>query len=66
MKWHPNTPCKHCGRRLESHCASGYFSTHYDMYVPLNYCPGPNGRTDWDKGPGTIFFPNVPLDEERR
>jgi hypothetical protein len=60
------TRCKNCGHTLGSHCDSGYFSTYYNMYVPLNYCPGHEGRMDWDNGPGTTFFPDVLLEEERR
>ena len=22
---------------------------------PYNYCPGNEGRMDWEKGPGTVF-----------
>ena len=25
---------------------------------PMNYCPGTEGRMDWDKGAGTVFKPS--------
>ena len=32
---------------------------------PYNYCPGHEGRMDWDKGPGTIFQPTDTYKETR-
>lgn len=47
--------CKHCGCTKGSHSASSYHSSYYNMNVPFNYCPGHEGRMDWDEGPGTTF-----------
>jgi hypothetical protein len=47
--------CESCGLTKGSHSAGDYFSDHYQMKVPYNYCPGHEGRMDWDKGPGSIF-----------
>ena len=47
--------CAHCGCTRGAHSGSSYYSTHYLMHVPYNYCPGTEGRMDWDKGPGTTF-----------
>lgn len=49
--------CKNCGFTSGSHCGGAYYSEFYNMSVPLNYCPGHEGRMDWDKGPGTVFEP---------
>jgi hypothetical protein len=40
--------CKNCGYT---------FGSHYGGVQPWprNYCPGHEGRMDWDKGPGTMF-----------
>lgn len=40
--------CKNCGLTRGSH----HGGTHP---YPYNYCPGHEGRMDWDKGPGTCF-----------
>ncbi|GAG27640.1 unnamed protein product [marine sediment metagenome] len=40
--------CKHCGCTFGSHHGG-------TQPWPYNYCPGNEGRMDWDKGPGTIF-----------
>ena len=42
--------CANCGLTLGSHHGG---SSPY----PYNYCPGHEGRMDWDKGPKTIFEP---------
>ena len=47
--------CANCGFSKGSHNAFGYYSKHYRMYVPRDYCPGHEGRMDWDNGPGTVF-----------
>lgn len=47
--------CKHCGCTQGAHCGVGYYSDHYKMHIPYNYCPGTQGRMDWDNGPGTTF-----------
>ena len=41
--------CKNCGFTFGSHLA-----TQSEGY-PKDYCPGHEGRMDWDKGPGTVF-----------
>ena len=43
--------CKNCGCTFGSHHAGSH-------PWPYNYCPGHEGRMDWDKGPGTIFEPS--------
>jgi hypothetical protein len=47
--------CKHCGFTRGSHSASDYYSDLYKLYIHRDYCPGHEGRMDWDKGPGTTF-----------
>lgn len=47
--------CGSCGCRRGAHCGSSYYSEHYQMFIPQGYCPGHEGRMDWDKGPGTTF-----------
>ena len=44
--------CANCGCTYGAHCASGYYSEVYKKCIPYNYCPGHEGRMDWDKGPG--------------
>lgn len=48
--------CGNCGCTRGSHCGGEYYSDHYNMLVPNNYCPGTEGRMDWDNGPGTTFI----------
>lgn len=45
-----NEICKNCGFTFGSH----YGGT---APYPYNYCPGHEGRMDWEKGPGTTFSP---------
>jgi hypothetical protein len=52
-----NEVCEDCGLTQGSHCGEGYYSKHYKMYIPKDYCPGHAGRMDWDNGPGTVFKP---------
>ena len=47
--------CGNCGFLFGSHSGSNYYSDIYEMFVPINYCPGHEYKMDWDKGPGTIF-----------
>jgi len=47
--------CGNCGCTFGSHHGGDYYSEVYHIHVPLNYCPGHEGRMDWDKGPGTVF-----------
>jgi hypothetical protein len=47
--------CKNCGLTFGAHCGGAYYSRHYKMNIPSSYCPGHEGRMDWDKGPGTVF-----------
>lgn len=47
--------CANCGLRKGSHNATPYYSEFYKMFIPYNYCPGDEGRMNWDKGPGTVF-----------
>ncbi len=47
--------CANCGCTKGAHCGTGYYSDHYKMYIPYDYCPGHEGRMDWDQGPGTVF-----------
>lgn len=43
-----NEICANCGFTYGSHHGGT------EPY-PFNYCPGHEGRMDWDKGPGTCF-----------
>ena len=47
--------CKHCGFSRGSHNGTAYYSLHYKMHVPLDYCPGHEHGMDWNNGPGTTF-----------
>ena len=47
--------CVNCGCRKGSHLGGAYHSDFYQRSFPKDYCPGNEGRMDWDKGPGTIF-----------
>ena len=47
--------CAHCGCSRGSHLGEAYNSYFYGQYFPADYCPGHEGRMDWDKGPGTTF-----------
>jgi len=47
--------CANCGLTFDAHCCASYYSEFYKLFIPRNYCPGHQGRMDWDKGPGTIF-----------
>lgn len=47
--------CSHCGCTYGSHCGGAYFSEMYGKRIPKDYCPGNEGRMDWDKSPGTTF-----------
>lgn len=40
--------CDNCGCTFGSHHGG-------TSPWPYNYCPGHEGRMDWDQGPGTIF-----------
>lgn len=59
-----NEICKNCNCTLGAHSATGYYSIHYEMHIPQNYCPGHEGRMNWDKGPGTCFEPTGLYKEE--
>jgi hypothetical protein len=47
-----NEICANCGCTFGSHHAGS-------QPYPRNYCPGNEGRMDWDKGPGTVFAPTA-------
>ena len=49
--------CKNCGLTLGSHLGDSYYSESYKREFPKDYCPGHEGRMDWDAGPGTTFRP---------
>jgi hypothetical protein len=49
--------CANCGCTYGAHNATSYYSDYYKMFIPYNYCPGHEGRMDWDNGPGTTFEP---------
>ena len=42
------TKCKHCGFTFGSHHGG-------TSPWPFNYCPGHEGRMDWENGQGTTF-----------
>jgi hypothetical protein len=48
--------CANCGLTFGAHCAATYHSDFYRRIIPRNFCPGHEGRMDWDKGPGTVFL----------
>lgn len=50
--------CLNCNCTKGSHCGGSYYSEHYKMFIPRNYCPRHEGRMDWDQGPGTTFEPS--------
>lgn len=50
--------CLNCGFPKESHNTVGYYSKHYKKYIPLDCCPGHEGKIDWSKEPGTVFKPS--------
>lgn len=43
--------CKNCGCTFGAHHAG-------TSPYPRNYCPGHEGRMDWENGPGTCFKPS--------
>lgn len=47
--------CAHCGCVRGSHLGMAYYSEHYRRAFPTDWCPGHEGRMDWDQGPGTVF-----------
>ncbi len=57
--------CGNCGLTKGSHCGGAYYSDHYKMEIPYDYCPGHEGRMDWDQGPGTIFKPTGKYKEQK-
>lgn len=50
--------CRNCGLNQGAHNGSDYYSEHYKLHIPYNYCPGHQGRMDWGSGPGTVFQPS--------
>ena len=43
-------------REICSKCGCTYGSHHGGIHPwPYNYCPGTEGRMDWENGPGTVF-----------
>lgn len=52
-----NEVCENCGLTFGAHHAGNFYSEHYKMHIPYNYCPGHQNCMDWDKGPGTTFKP---------
>jgi len=48
--------CANCGFTRGSHNGTSYASKLYGFHVPKDYCPGHEGRMDWDKNEkGTVF-----------
>ena len=47
--------CRNCGLTRGAHCATRYYSDFYKRVIPLEACPGHQGRMDWDQGCDTIF-----------
>ena len=56
--------CANCGCSYGAHSASSYYSDFYKLYIPQGYCPGNEGRMNWDKGPGTVFKASGKFKEE--
>jgi hypothetical protein len=50
--------CKKCGCTYGAH--HGGISP-----WPRDYCPGNEGRMDWENGPGTVFKPSGEYEEEK-
>ena len=50
--------CKHCGCTFGAHHAGR-------SPWPYNYCPGHEGRMDWEKGPGTTFKSSETYKEDK-
>ena len=57
--------CGNCGFTKGSHHGGNFYSEYYKMHVPYDYCPGHEGRMDWDKGAGTTFEPTGIYKEEQ-
>jgi ribosomal protein L32 len=57
--------CANCGKSKGSHLACAYYSDHYKQSFPTNYCPDPDCRMAWDKGPGTTFKPTGTYKERK-
>ena len=45
-----NEICRNCGLTFGSHHGGA-------SSWPRDYCPGHEGKMDWDEGPGTLFKP---------
>jgi hypothetical protein len=50
--------CSECGCTYGAHLGDAYDSDFYGRSFPKGYCPGTEGRMDWDKVPGTTFKPS--------
>ena len=50
--------CGNCGFTFGSHLYKGTIDW------PENYCPGHEGRMDWENGPGTCFKPTGTYEED--
>jgi len=50
MKDHLEEECANCGLTFGSHYAG-------TESWPKSYCPGHEGKMDWEEGPGTTFKP---------
>jgi len=49
--------CSHCG------CTKGAHHAGTSPW-PMDYCPGHEGRMDWENGPGTVFKPSGKFEGE--
>ena len=52
--------CANCGLTKGSHLATA------TKQYPSDYCPGHEGRMDWDQGPGTVFLPSGKYKGEKK
>lgn len=50
--------CDACGLTAGAHCGGPGYNEACKKHIPYNYCPGHQGRMDWNEGPGTIFVPS--------
>ena len=50
--------CENCG------CTFGAHHAGVNPW-PRDYCPGHEGRMDWEKGPGTVFKPTGMYKEDK-
>lgn len=48
--------CANCGCTYGSHLGTAYYSNHYKDSFPKDFCPGHEGRMDWDNNKDRTTF----------